>query len=109
MVKDLEKRMEKKDIKLEMSPYCLHYIQHEGFNPAYGARPLRRAFATLVEDRLSEQVLLGNFRGGDTALFMMNREKDRFVLGRERSGLIKHLIREKDIVQTNMFDGKTRI
>ena len=109
MVKDLEKRMEKKDIKLEMSPYCLDYIQHEGFNPAYGARPLRRAFATLVEDRLSEQVLLGNFRGGDTALFMMNREKDRFVLGRERSGLIKHLIREKDIVQTNMFDGKTRI
>ena len=109
MVKDLEKRMEKKDIKLEMSPYCLHYIHHEGFNPAYGARPLRRAFATLVEDRLSEHVLLGNFRGGDTALFMMNREKDRFVLGRERNGLIKHLIRENDVVQTNMFDGKTRI
>ena len=67
-----------------MSPYCLDYIQHEGFNPAYGARPLRRAFATLVEYRLSEQVLLGNFRGGDTALFMMNREKDRLYWVEEK-------------------------
>ena len=41
------------------------HIAKKGFDPAYGARPLRRAIQTLIEDKLAEEILDGNIKDGD--------------------------------------------
>ena len=43
------------------------HIAKVGFDPVYGARPLKRAIQNLVEDKLAEEILDGNVKDGDTA------------------------------------------
>lgn len=43
-------------------------LVEEGFNPAYGARPLRRAIMRLIEDCLSERILTGEIKDGDVVI-----------------------------------------
>ena len=47
----------------------------EGYNPSYGARPLRRAVMRLLEDSLAEEFLSGRLTEGDAALVDVNEEK----------------------------------
>ena len=53
-------------MELEVTQPVRDMIANEGFDPQYGARPLRRAVQRLIEDPLSEEVLLGRFVSGDT-------------------------------------------
>lgn len=50
---------------LEVSDEAVGEIAKEGFDPIYGARPLRRAIQSKIEDALAEQLLEGKFRTGD--------------------------------------------
>ncbi len=50
---------------LEMTPEVKELLAREGFDPAFGARPLRRAVQRVIEDPLSEEILLGRFTDGD--------------------------------------------
>jgi len=43
-------------------------LVEEGYNPSYGARPLRRAIMRLLEDSLAEEILSGRIKEGDTAV-----------------------------------------
>ncbi|MBE2232785.1 MAG: ATP-dependent Clp protease ATP-binding subunit [Anaerolinea sp.] len=54
------------DIKLELTPEAILFLAEEGYDPEFGARPLRRVVMNHVEDKLSEGVLAGEFRPGDT-------------------------------------------
>lgn len=45
-----------------------HRLVDEGFNPAYGARPLRRAIMRLIEDCLAERILCGDIKEGDVVI-----------------------------------------
>lgn len=56
-----------REVKLEVTPAFKDLLVTEGFDPSYGARPLRRAISRLVEDRLSESFLAGEIQAGDTA------------------------------------------
>ncbi len=60
-MKSVEARIEKKGVKIQLTPAALEYLIDEGYNPDYGARPLRRAIERLVEDPLSEGLLRGQF------------------------------------------------
>jgi ATP-dependent Clp protease ATP-binding subunit ClpC len=51
---------------LEASDDVKEVLAKEGFDPAFGARPLRRAVQRVIEDPLSEEILLGRFTDGDT-------------------------------------------
>jgi ATP-dependent Clp protease ATP-binding subunit ClpC len=53
------------DIVLKLTPEAKLYLAEEGYDPDYGARPLRRVVQNLVEDRLSEGLLAGDFKAGD--------------------------------------------
>ena len=66
MFDNLKKRLEEKDITLDLADRAKTYIVSQGFSEEYGARPLRRAIQRLVEDKLSEMVLTGNLTDGDT-------------------------------------------
>lgn len=62
MMRQLDKRLADMDMKLEVRPAAVEEIAKEGFDPVYGARPLRRAIQTKIEDALAEQLLEGRFQ-----------------------------------------------
>jgi ATP-dependent Clp protease ATP-binding subunit ClpC len=57
----LASRLQEKNVQLILSPEAKEYIINEGYNPEYGARPLRRAIQRILEDPLAEEVLRGSF------------------------------------------------
>ena len=66
MSTDLQNRLKSQGMELLLSDECKDLIAKDGYNPTYGARPLRRAIQRLLEDALAEQVLQGRFKDGDT-------------------------------------------
>ncbi|GIN58946.1 ATP-dependent protease ATP-binding subunit ClpC [Lederbergia ruris] len=64
----LVKRLEEQNMHLEITEAAKDKITEEGFDPEYGARPLRRAIQKLVEDRLSEELLKGGIAPGQHIL-----------------------------------------
>ena len=60
-------RLKTKNITLALSPEALSLIIKNGYDPQYGARPLRRSIQNLVEDAVAEQMLEGRLRSGGTA------------------------------------------
>lgn len=66
MTEELRKRLKEQQIDFTLSDAALKMLAKEGFDPAYGARPLRRAIQRNIEDKLSEELLKGNITKGDT-------------------------------------------
>ena len=66
MLQEVTGRMKEYDVKFEVSGELKDLLAREGFDENYGARPLRRAIQRLIEDRLSEEMLKGSFKPGDT-------------------------------------------
>ncbi len=67
MLKEVFGRLTEKGISLEVSERFKERLLQEGYNPSYGARPLRRAIMRLLEDSLAEEILSGRIQDGDTA------------------------------------------
>jgi ATP-dependent Clp protease ATP-binding subunit ClpC len=68
MTADLRERMLERDIQLEISDAARAALSEEGYDPAFGARPLRRVIQRQIENPLSRRVLAGDFSAGDVAL-----------------------------------------
>ncbi|MFM2429918.1 MAG: hypothetical protein RLZZ511_1131 [Cyanobacteriota bacterium] len=68
LLKDVFKRLTEQGISLEVTAAFKKRLLDEGFNPSYGARPLRRAIMRLLEDSLAEEILSGRLSDGDTAV-----------------------------------------
>ena len=62
----LEKRLHERGLKLELSDAALEVLGNVGFDPVYGARPLKRAIQAQVENPLAQKILSGEFGNGDT-------------------------------------------
>ena len=73
----IQKRLEGRDIELEVTDPALEVIIDRGYNPDFGARPLRRALEFLLEDPLSEELLRGNLESG-TVKVEANGDELRF-------------------------------
>ena len=67
LLKTVADRMESMGIHLEASDEAVKELAREGFDPQYGARPLRRAIQSKVEDAVAEKMLDGTLKTGDTA------------------------------------------
>ncbi len=61
----LRKRLQERELGIELSPEALALVCREGYDPVYGARPLKRALQTLIENPLAGHLLRGEFVGGD--------------------------------------------
>jgi ATP-dependent Clp protease ATP-binding subunit ClpC len=70
MLKGLSKRAEDLGIEVEFDASVAEQVAEVGFDPVYGARPLRRAIQTHVEDALSEKLLEGEVQKGDKITFV---------------------------------------
>ncbi|MDP9321548.1 MAG: ATP-dependent chaperone ClpB [Chloroflexota bacterium] len=64
--KALAKRLEERKITLELTPAAKALIAKEGYDPVYGARPIRRTIQKLILDPLAQKVLSGEYKEGDT-------------------------------------------
>ena len=75
MLKTVAGRMEAMDIHLDASDEAVKELAKEGFDPRYGARPLRRAIQSKVEDSVAEKMLDGTLKTGDTAKLAVEDDK----------------------------------
>ncbi len=66
MLQNLAERVSNLELEIRFTDQCIDHIASVGYDPVYGARPLRRAITTNIEDQLSERFLEGNFKAGDT-------------------------------------------
>jgi len=65
-VKDLQKRLAERKLKIELTEKAKSWLAKEGYDPTFGARPLRRVIERYVENPLSTRLLRGEFKEGDT-------------------------------------------
>ena len=65
LLAEVQMRLEERGIRIEASDGAREWLSREGFDPVFGARPLRRAVQRYVENPLSRRILAGEFTGGD--------------------------------------------
>jgi ATP-dependent Clp protease ATP-binding subunit ClpC len=85
MADELRKRLAEQDIYFELTDKAKKYLAKEGFDPTYGARPLRRAITKNIEDRLSEELLRGNINQGDS--IVIDEEDGKLTVNRNTKNL----------------------
>lgn len=77
MLKELKNRVQTQmDIELKFTDHAKKYIFEKGYDKKYGARPLKRAIQTYVEDELAEAILRGDVKKGDTVTVSTKKKKD---------------------------------
>lgn len=81
MLRVLIKRLEANSIKLEVSEAATEHLAKKGFDPLFGARPLRRAIQSMIEDRLAEEMLEGKVKAGDS--IVVDLEDDKIVVRKQ--------------------------
>ena len=74
MVRDVQKRLEEREITFELTQEASLWLAKEGFDPVYGARPLRRAIQRQLENPLARQVLSGALGAGSHVVVDAGRE-----------------------------------
>ncbi len=65
-LKRLESLLEDRKVHLKLDDSAMEWLANKGYDPAYGARPLKRAIQTYVQDPLAEKILAGDVRDGET-------------------------------------------
>nr|ARO91179.1 ATP-dependent Clp protease ATP-binding subunit [Flintiella sanguinaria] len=88
MLKEVFERIKQKDIQLDVTERFRNRLVDEGYNPSYGARPLRRAVMRLLEDSLAEEVLSEKLKAGDTAVVDVDDDGKVVVLLGEKKQFI---------------------
>jgi len=78
-VKKLEQRLLERQIRLKMTDKAKEWLAKEGFDPAYGARPLKRVIQREIQDRLALMILEGKFKEGDTVTADVDAKKGELV------------------------------
>jgi ATP-dependent Clp protease ATP-binding subunit ClpC len=79
LVKRVANRLEQKDIHLDISHDAVLYLAKIGYDPTYGARPLRRAIQAYLENPLSRKIISGEFSEGDTVRVSAGEEGLKFT------------------------------
>ena len=83
MMNGIKERLLERGIELVVEDAALRIISKSGYDLQYGARPLRRAIQRLVEDSLSEEILMGNIKLGDKVVACEHDGEVKFVAVRE--------------------------
>jgi C-terminal, D2-small domain, of ClpB protein. len=77
----LRKRLQDREIGFEISEEALDLLGEAGFDPVYGARPMKRAIQQQLENPLAQKILAGDFVAGDTIKVDVEHETLRFLKG----------------------------
>lgn len=71
---------EELNITLKINKTAVEYVANEGYDEAYGARPLNRAIQKYIEDPVADEILSGNFKEGDTIKISFDKKTEKIVL-----------------------------
>lgn len=85
MLSEEKELLREKNVELEVTSGAKEIIAREGYDPDFGARPLRRAIQRLIENPLSEEILQGKFKEGDIVLVDVKDEKITFNKKKEKT------------------------
>ena len=85
MLKDLFKRLQERELSVEVTDEVKDHLAENGYSEAYGARPLRRLIQRKIEDELAEEILSGKYANGDTVKIVLKDGKIAFEKGRRKS------------------------
>ncbi|KAI9131621.1 ATP-dependent Clp protease ATP-binding subunit [Acaryochloris sp. CCMEE 5410] len=88
LLKEVFVRLEEKSITLNITERFKERLVEEGYNPSYGARPLRRAIMRLLEDTLAEEILSGRVKEGDTAIVDVDEDQQVKIAPAEKRELL---------------------
>ncbi|MDR5703899.1 MAG: AAA family ATPase, partial [Armatimonadota bacterium] len=89
LMERVAKELRDQGIEVELTEAAKEVLAKEGFDPAFGARPLRRAIQRLVEDQLSDEILRGNFKSGDVVVIDAREGRIVFEKKREPASALK--------------------
>lgn len=88
LLKEVFARLTEQEITLQVTDKFKERLIEEGFNPAYGARPLRRAIMRLLEDVLAEEILSKRLQEGDSALVDVAEDGKIFIQAKKENPLL---------------------
>ncbi|MFN5119107.1 MAG: ATP-dependent Clp protease ATP-binding subunit [Cyanobacteriota bacterium] len=91
MLREIFARMQEKGIHLSVTEAFKERLVEEGYNPSYGARPLRRAVMRLLEDSLAEEFLSGRIGDGDSALVDVDEAKQVVIRKQSAAPILPEL------------------
>ncbi len=80
LVDRLERRLVERRLELAVTPDARSWLAERGYDPIYGARPLRRLMQTEIDDRLATALLSGKVRDGDTVLVDLDPDEDALTV-----------------------------
>jgi ATP-dependent Clp protease ATP-binding subunit ClpC len=83
-VSKLVKRLKEKEVVMTLSPEARDLLAEKGFDPAYGARPMRRAVERFLEDPLAEALLRGTVKTGDIVQVVRKEGSEELVFESSR-------------------------
>ena len=96
MLKDLFKRLQERELSVEVTDEVKDHLAENGYSEAYGARPLRRLIQRKIEDELAEEILSGKYANGDTVRIVLNDGKIAFEKGgTKRKSKAKEEVKEE--------------
>ena len=79
LIHEVERRVAERGISLEINEEAKAWLAHRGYDPVYGARPLRRAIQRYVENPISTKILQGEFKEGDTIAISLQEDSLSFA------------------------------
>lgn len=79
LIREVEQRLAERNIKLEVDSRAKIWLAQKGYDPIYGARPLRRAIQRYVENPISSKILQGEFKEGDTIAISLKEDNLSFT------------------------------
>ena len=88
LLKEVANRLANQQIQIEVTEAFKDKLVTEGFDPSYGARPLRRAIIRLVEDSLAEAILAGQLQAGNTATLDIDEDSQVTIRQKQTLALV---------------------
>jgi len=79
MLDRVHEQLKNSDLEIVLSEEAKEYLATEGYDKEFGARPLRRSIQRLLEDPLSEELLMGKYKAGSTIVVSLNSEEKSLV------------------------------
>jgi len=78
-IKEVADRLREKNISIQLSPEAVEFFVTKGFDPTFGARPLKRTIQRFLEDPLAEEIIAGRFAEGSTINVKHDKHKDILI------------------------------
>ncbi|BBL79607.1 putative ATP-dependent Clp protease ATP-binding subunit [Rubrobacter xylanophilus] len=97
-VKRLREQLAERNVTLEFTPEALDKLAEEGYDPAFGARPLKRVLQRMVEDPMSEMILRGEIPDGSKVTIEAN-DKSADEIGEDESIVTIRVTQPKEVVK----------